>query len=433
MSFKFKDMFLSIIIFIVLFVSDDSLLFGTNSNNLFIFMKFPIYALLAILLMSYCNFNKIKLNVKIIELFLIMSLLIILTCLVNLDFKFGYIYRILSLFLGVLLIHSVRFDYFTHIFLKIFKFICLFSLGVYLIELFSPSLLSKFPILTNSAGNAYFNLFLTVVPVENWGVPRNYGIFREPGVFVIFIVFSLMLELFYKKNSSLLNQTIFLLTLITTKSTTGFIVLIFIYFMVFTSKVQNRNQLIKKIIFLILGLAISYYLIYHTELIFSENQYKSVFNKFNNETDTVARYASLTINFLIFMNSPFLGVGISNLTEVFPQLTAQYYGIYSEHNTNTTLIQFSTFGLFFGIIWLFCLYKTTRLFSNNKFVSLVVFISLQVLFVGENISNNLFLSVLTFYGIYEMFSKKDQLNYTGGNHEKNYADTPFWRYRWGRS
>lgn len=71
MSFKFKDMFLSIIIFIILFVSDDSLLFGTNSNNLFIFMKFPIYALLAILLMSYCNFNKIKLNIKIIELFLL--------------------------------------------------------------------------------------------------------------------------------------------------------------------------------------------------------------------------------------------------------------------------------------------------------------------------------------------------------------------------
>ncbi|MFW7410990.1 hypothetical protein [Vagococcus fluvialis] len=390
------------LIFVFLLVSDDSLLFGTNINNNFILLKFVMYIAISFLILIYIYIKKIPIQINSIRLYLVLVFLIILTATINLDFKVGYIYRICIFGMAFLMSNLFSFEKISHYFYRVMVFLSVYSIITFFLEIFFKNIFSSFPRIVNTAENTYYNLFFSVIPVDNYGVPRSYSIFREPGVFVVFIILSLLLEIYFFEDKSLLKQSLLLLALVTTKSTTGYIVVVLIYLgYLLKSSLTTKEKKIK-IIFFILSVVALYYIIIHTNLIFSENKYYSVFGKYEDIDSSNSRVASIIINVILFFNNPFTGIGISRVAEEFSALGLKMYGVIAEHNTNTFLIQLSTYGLvFFSIfsyqVYIFCKNINIQKNSNEIILCLlIIFLALS----GENLSNNVMFTSLIFYTNY---------------------------------
>jgi len=103
-------------VFVTIFISDDTLTFGTNANKLFIYIKYLIYLILIILML-------IKFGMKTIvpqsTLYLFAIIITISsTALVNFDFRGGYGYQIMIIVLAYLITQSLNIKQFIEIFKK---------------------------------------------------------------------------------------------------------------------------------------------------------------------------------------------------------------------------------------------------------------------------------------------------------------------------
>lgn len=384
-----------IFMFLILFISDDSLLLGTNSEPLTVIVKFGFFISLTLFGIAHIWNRKLKIDRDTFMIFIILSMLIFLSAIINVDIRFGYLYRIWILLLGVIYTKVLSYEKIIVSFVSVMQFIASYSIVVYVIEIFRKNLLTYFPTIINSANNTFYNLFFTVVPHQNWGVPRNYGFFREPGVYIIFLLLALAFRIFIIGSPKIWNQIILVVAVLTTRSTTGYIALVILYVLYIFSDTKKVKDLVVKFTILLTSISLLYYLTNYTDIIYSDNPYMGVLNKFDTLENSVARISSITINLELFLKNPITGLGISKVLELFPNLVLLRYGIYTEHNTNTTLIQFSMYGVIFGIIFAMLLFKSMRK-NTDWYSALSIFIILQILFIGENISNNLFLSILLF-------------------------------------
>lgn len=394
-----KSLILCAFIFIILLVSDDSLLFGSNSSSLFQMFKFIIYIFIFISMIIYMSRKKIKIDKNKMMYVLILAALIICTSIVNLDFKFGYIYRICILLFSMLVSNLMSLKKLLWHFNKVIMVTSIFSVIVFIIEVQNKDLFRYFPIIINSAGNSFYNLFFTIVPLDNYGVPRNYGFYREPGVFAIFLIIALVIEIYYFEEKSLPRQLILLVTILTTKSTTGYIVICLVYagYLVKNSSTIREKRI--KVVFFILSLFVLYYILNHTNLIFSENKYYSVFGKYDDIDKSNSRISSIFINIRIFLDQPFFGSGISNVTNLFPVIGFNRYGVSTEHNTNTMLLQLSTYGLLFFTVYtkmVFDFAKNVNKDGKIMYTFLISFILILIL-SGENLSNNILFTSFLFF------------------------------------
>ena len=123
---------------------------------------------------------------------------VFITSLFNFNISGGYVYQIWLFLIGILIVNFFTQKQFLDIYIRYVYILSVISLVVFLLASISLSIFEIFPVQNNSAGATMYNLGACIVFADGAYV-RNTSIFREPGVFMIYLNIAVMFELFFKK------------------------------------------------------------------------------------------------------------------------------------------------------------------------------------------------------------------------------------------
>ena len=120
-------------------------------------------------------------------------------------------------------------------------FVCAYSLVA--MYIFKPIIMSNnidYPTIVNSVNNIFYNFGIAFVLKSEYYI-RNFSFFREPGVYQTFIVLALVFLLFCKnleenKIKKIGSSLLFIITIVSTFSTTGIVILT----MILTMRISNN-------------------------------------------------------------------------------------------------------------------------------------------------------------------------------------------------
>jgi len=217
---------------------------------------------------------------------------------------------------------------------------------------------------------------------------RNSGPFWEPGMFAIFVNVALYFNLIIEKTFFSFRNIIFLLTIITTFSTTGYIALIFallIYLLLYSKSKLNLVY----IFCLIFGA------IFIANLDFM--QVKILEQLQGSETNGVSRFGAVLVHLKLISEYPITGVGdgaskiISNYTD-------------ADSTANGISFAFVKYGIPLGIIYYALLLKACinimYYYSKKKILGYAFFLLLLILAFSQDITVRHFYLFLICWGLF---------------------------------
>lgn len=210
---------------------------GSSIGIIFGSITIPIYLWVTIIITLV---NKRPINIKNLLILLFITLYCIINYFIHINdnpYIKSYIVLLMNLIATMLFISSIKYSAFKKAFINI-----MFIVSLYCMIIFIVGLNFNLNQYAYNVGKHYlfmgFNLFAI------W-IGRNSGIFWEPGGYQIF----LNMALFFLMDGKELNfstidwikSAIIILSIITTKSATGYIVLAMIVFYFFSKKVNIKN------------------------------------------------------------------------------------------------------------------------------------------------------------------------------------------------
>lgn len=393
---KNKSLFLATLIMIV--VSDDTLLFGTNVNSMFVSIKYGILlTTLGVFFISGIRRINSRTAVRTSAvLCVVMCALVLITGVINSDLRTGYFYKCAIFMLSCLFVQKFSFEEFANVFEKIMFFFAVTSAFCTGLATINRSVFSFLPIFYNSAENGFYNLLICMIPVTGETI-RNYSIFREPGVYQMFLILGLIFHTYYGKKFKIYKLVIYLAALVLTYSTTGYFAVIIYMLLYLVKGNQKFSQAEKKYIAVFLMIAGLIFLSLKTDLLSSEGV---VFDKLNNmkRHTTIARFASVFVNIDMWLEKPIFGNGLISVEYKFPQLCLIRYGYGSPDNTNTLFNELATYGLLYTVIFVIGYVKLVKRFSKRKIEQVMIGLIFMVLLSGEKLTFSPIIYVLMFYG-----------------------------------
>lgn len=418
---KAKDLFLYFLIFVVIYINDDTFMFGTNENNAYIIIRFVIYCgLISILLLR----NQKSYNKTTLIILSILILLVSLTAFINFDFTGGYIFQVIILILSFLLVKEIKFSTFSYLFLKFIYFFCLVSIIAIIFVLFVPSILNYFPVITNIGGVRSYNLYLTLISEgDGHSIPRNAGIFREPGVYMVYLNIAIIINLFWNEKVNNKYLLVYLLTVISTMSTAGVIISASL---ILLSLFKNRNNKLSHDKFFVAFFFISA-IVY---LVLNEAIFVKIFGKLESSSasyiSTLSRISSLIIPIKIFFDSPLWGSGLSSFSSEFLNYSTAYFGIpfsTSVNATNTFTNKFATYGFLFGMIFIYSIFNFSKKVyaKRGKKISIILFLLFLAMFSNEDMRYSLLFNMLVFYGLFPLDEESLKIEYDTISCEEDYS------------
>ena len=230
------------------------------------------------------------------------------------------------------------------------------------------------------------------------GTVRNYGIFREPGVYQMFLMLGLLFYTYYGREFKIYRFFIYIVAVVLTYSTTGYIALIIyltLYLIKDPRKISGKKKKLVTVILISVGLIL---LLLKTDLLSADGM---IFDKFGNTRryTTVARFASISANIKMWLQAPILGNGLSYVGDTFPELSRMEYGYASTHNTNTLLCELATYGILYTAIFVVGYIRLVKVISERRIEHGLIGGVLLVLMFGEKLTFSPIIYVLMFYGL----------------------------------
>lgn len=231
---------------------------------------------------------------------------------------FGYSLRIVS-FLFV--ISVLGYQKFSLLYVKILLFLCCANLFLYvdqnLLYGFSDPLASLSPLLTTWDQNVFYENYIfyakpikgTFGPIVESGLIRNNGIFGEGGAYQYFLNLALVINLYsIKRPVFSFSNWIFVISILTTFSTVGYIILIIVLAYTTFGKSYERHMYMNRLIilpFIILFLASSTVIV------------DKLFNKESQAflVSTQRRIVDNIVDYHIIKDNPIFGIGFGNEKE----------------------------------------------------------------------------------------------------------------------
>jgi len=390
------DMQTYIIVFIMIYFSDDTLLFGTNKNQTF----FMIKNIVLLVLFSFLLVSSFVSKTHISKAYLIITVFscfgIILSGIVNGDLGIKYMFELLMIGLSFFIVLKIPLHDFLKAYVDIILFLCAASLIITTIFYINSGLLKIFPTITNKSGSQYYHIIVSAVPhIIDFIFFRNYGIFREPGVFQIFIVLAMIFEMFHIGGASVKRILIFSAALITTYSTTGIIALMLLVVYRFFTKTSDSNSK-KKIVQLLSFFIVFAFIYFFTDLLDREGV---IFSKLLSSNDSLdARVSSIYTNLYFWYQNFFFGAGWTKVQDNFALVSYKLLGVINKHNTNTFFKMLAVHGVFFSALWAFGVYKFFKKICISRLKTGFFFALLILLLASEDLMFNVIIYVFMFYG-----------------------------------
>lgn len=216
---------------------------------------------------------------------------------------------------------------------------------------------------------------------------RNYGIFREPGVFQMYLNLALMFELKEEKNGREKRVVIFLIAIFLTFSTAGYIICGIIV-MVQVTQSESRN--INFYFGIIASSFIIFYLASNSIIEYDHN----IFGKlFSDNTSRNSRFGSAFINLQLAKNHLLFGNGFSYVETNYGITRA--IGFRGESNTNTVFKMLAVFGVLVPSIFIVGIIKIAK---KIYFSSVISFFLLLMMLFNEDMMFSALPYVLMMYG-----------------------------------
>lgn len=384
------------ILFTLLYVSNDTLLFGTNSNRLF----FGIHIGILLIVFGYM-LSKVKtINKNLALVTIVLVAFNWATQIINFDNGIiKYIYQSFLMLTVFLLVHKMKIQEFIHIYKKIMQVLAIASIILFFVSVFANPIIHIFPRVTNESDMAFSFFGLGFLEQLNYGaVPRSYGIFREPGVYTCFLILAIVFELFAEEQLSVKRVGVCFFAILLTFSTAAYIVLgitIIVYFLKcmqlkkFTEKQKNLFKLI--IILSVVSAALM--LMMETQTIID-----AVFGKLYAENASRdSRFGAIGTNLRLFKRNPIFGNGWSTVESLFESISR--YGIYKGNSNTNTLLKFlAVYGMIpFAVVGI-GIYRFFSMVEESKAYAILLSIIWFITLSNSDLSVNFILYTLPFYG-----------------------------------
>lgn len=376
----FSSRFLVFLFFVLVFGRGSSLV--VNFDPRINLIGFLLYMICLIYLLGKPNINRIKRSKGVVSTtFWIVLAVWLLAHLFILDKGFPimpYSFFILHIFAGILLLKKYHKNIVVY-YEKAMVFLAYVSLIGWGIEsLGGSSLLLKSPILLeNSAGVSDYSLILYTLSVDPMrsqelygGIFRNSGCAWEPGLFSVMLCIAILFNIFQNKKVIFSKRLIVLLiALITTFSTTGYVMTIVIFagYYLFGRKI-NPVQRIIYLSIIVMGTLYIYNLPFISEKIdrnadtqsFSTEEASYVWYEKEGRAYTTGRFEGIVLDYMNFKNKPILGYGIMRENSyIYRKISPVII------TSNGIMKPFAMFGIVLGFILLVITYKSTVKLSNE--------------------------------------------------------------------
>ena len=366
-----NEVSLYILILLTIVLSRDTLV---TSVKLGFYKSFIIYgAIIFIFMLLFLvnNHRNFKINKNSTLIFAIYLGLIMLSATIKMDFQMYIISIIFYIFLAYFFIYIFTFEDFLSKYSNIMVVVGLLSLiCTYFIRIiiYRFGLGDQISLVTNSSGLRFFNFGVAyVVALPNY--IRNFGIFREPGVYQFFLIIPLLYEVFIRKNKKRYFHIIILIaTLVSTFSLVGMVALALIALIYFVELIINYKKdkvcykrELKIIVYLIVISMVIFGLLYFLNDNFKGTINQLVLKAVTSNDSSSSRMESLINNIKAFLSSPIIG-----------RKFAYVQGL-SGDNTNSLFSLFAIFGVFTGILTTILHYRMAKMISKNKIINIVIF------------------------------------------------------------
>lgn len=222
-------------------------------------------------------------------------------------------------------------------------------------------------------GFRYYNYLFLILDghmVENLHLhihPRNASIFWEGGAFQAFLNIALFLNISKFKKIGQYKNIIFILTILSTQSTAGYLILATVLFAYLIDIIKIKLKL--SVLILIVLFLIACYFIVNSRVVrlkfFIENG------------SLIARTNDIYCDISTFLKNPFLGCGLGNIDYKQNPLAG--------NGSSSLTMVFAHYGLFLGSLYLLPFYLFRNSFSNKFWILLVSLIFLTEDFIGTPI------------------------------------------------
>lgn len=395
-----EQILLSVFLIGTIFVNEDVLVFGTINNGVLINFKNTFQVAITLIMLFYCVVKKVYIPKSLAIIGIFFACNIFFTMILTRDIRPGYFFMVMIYLDCVLLLCIFSAEKIYEFVYKSVYLIALFSLIAYVVQIFVPSLLSMLPTIENTAGIDFYFAGLTNLAYRTDNLVRNWGPFREPGVFQAFIMVALYYGMLIEKKAKLMHNLVLIVALLTTFSTTGYIALIFLLLASLVSKNNEdleQRRMVKTIIAITSCMVL--YLGMFTDLLYREG-YGSVFGKLFGTYESLSmnsRIAGIEVNLRMMLESPLWGNGISYVDNNYALYCQSMYSMRIVDNTNMLFIQGARFG---GLMFIYTFARyfngLKNIFCTTGIASFLLFLSYVCLLISENFSYSVIISLPMF-------------------------------------
>ncbi|EGJ27744.1 O-antigen ligase family protein [Streptococcus porcinus] len=364
-----KSLFLIFLVIInsgyMLQVSDSPLKLKIQYFTAFVFM---------ILLFDYFIIKKnIFVKNKIQTKLLIIVLSCLLTMMVNLETYRSYVSFLSIVFIAFYIVTQYENEVVANTFVNVTILLSIISLFYLFIIKFWGIPHTSSTITAGITINQYYDYKLFFYPkLFVSGIGRNSSVFWEPGLFASILIFAMMLETIYKEKISTLKMIVLIVTLFTTRSTGGIILLLPIFLLFLDRRIQNK--FLRIFIPIVLWLLVIFVLFFQNEiLLFLVKSSPKIFSKLIESGSTKStRLMSPILNFKIFQKFPIFGAGLVEGTKLYVE-NKRAFQIDSQTSTSFAMLAyFGIFGALYSYWWCSGILKNKNQSNLQKITLLII-------------------------------------------------------------
>lgn len=372
---------------LMLLTSTDTILFGTNSNQLFLYVP-RIVGLLGCILIPLLTVGSVRYikrdnPLKYSTLFVT---IIVISGIINNESLVTTISRIISIIAAYAIVENFSLKRFLRVFSNFMYIVTIVAIVVEIMAYTIPGIFAIFPTVTNTAGKPFYSFFIGSIELSEMGrtLIRSNGVFWEPGAFAIYLTFNIIIELFAFESINIKRLVVSCLGVILTFSTTGYIVLavIAIAFLL-SSRSKGYSHNVKFLIWIsVIGIS--------AFAIASESNYiiNGVFGKLLNlstNSSATTRFSSLFNGMKVALSHPIFGVA-GNTGQYMSMIISGANAKYTIGGTiisNTIVGLSASYGLIVGFIFVLGYLKYAREIANSRITAFLIFFAIVLAYSGE--------------------------------------------------
>lgn len=309
----------------------------------------------------------------------------LLPLVVKRDWQLMYFSVLLCLLTGIFCTYFWELPQGAKLYVCILSVLAVYSvLAAYLLRIGVDRGVYTVPVFYNGANVKFFNFFLSVVP-ETYVKDRNFGIFREPGVYQFFLLLGLYLNNDRVSWDKAWKQwginAILGVAMLSTFATGGVIEMGLLAVLLFFDKKwyrQPRLRLAAGILVAAVAAVVAYCVVTKNSLYWSV--YDMFYGKFLNDNESGSdRIQSIFGNLALFLENPLVGRDLWTVLHV------------ALNNTSSTMILFAAFGILGGLAHLLAWGALVWKRERKIWVNALYLVILLMSFNTQNLIADLFL------------------------------------------